>query len=47
MLVPFRNNVAATAPDTNVRLKVIRDGDENLISVTLGKFKADEIAPGT
>jgi serine protease Do len=43
----FRNNIAATAPGTDVTLKVIRDGAEKMISVTLGKLKADEIAPET
>ena len=43
----LKNDVAATAPDTEVELKILRDGKEKTISVMLGKLKADEIAPET
>jgi serine protease Do len=43
----LRNDVAATAPGTDVTLKLYRDGKEKEVKVTLGKLKADEIAPET
>jgi len=43
----LRNEVAATAPDTKVDIKFIRDGKTKTVTVKIGKLKADEIAPET
>ncbi|RMD48839.1 MAG: DegQ family serine endoprotease [Ignavibacteria bacterium] len=40
----LRNMVAATPPDTEVELKVLRDGEEKTITVTLGELKNEEIS---
>jgi len=37
----FRNHVAATAPDSNVTLTILRDNREEKIRATLGEFKPE------
>lgn len=43
----LRNTVAGTAPDTEVKIKVLRDGEEKTLTVKLGKLEAEEIATKT
>ncbi len=40
----LRNEVASRAPDTNVKVTIIRDGRERTIDVTLGRLEPDDIA---
>jgi len=37
----FRNQVAATAPGSDVKLTILRDGREQQLNVTLGEFRAE------
>lgn len=41
----LRNKVAATKPDTDVTLKIIRDKKEQEVKVTLGEFKVEGAKP--
>ncbi len=43
----LRNQIAATAPDTEIKLKVLRDGREKTIEVKLGRLEPDKITPET
>jgi serine protease Do len=40
----LRNMVSATAPGTKAEVKIIRDGKERVLSITLGEFKGKEVA---
>jgi serine protease Do len=42
----FRNKVALTAPGTEIKLTVVRDGDRKSITVTLGELEPQETAAG-
>lgn len=43
----LRNQIAAIAPETEVKLKLRRDSREKTITVKLGKLEVDKIAPET
>ncbi len=40
----LRNMVAATPPETRVRVKVIRDGREEVLTVTIGRLSEEAVA---
>jgi len=40
----LRNEVASRAPDSNITLTIIRDGEEQTLEATLGRLEPDEIA---